>query len=82
MFIMKPFLGFHRATDAAMALGLTRIHIPLQELHAGAADRLKGNDLVVVLPVDGGRREQLLSWQACVRLRRVFGLEQAVVLRK
>ena len=71
-----------RATDAAAALGLTRVHVPLQELHAEAADRLRTHILVAVLPVQGGKREQLLSWQACVRLRRVFGLDQAVALRK
>ena len=71
-----------RARDAATALGLTRVHIPLHDLHAEAADKLRASTLVVVLPVEGGKRGQLLSWQACVRLRRVFGLDQAVVLRK
>ena len=71
-----------RAADAATALGLTRVHVPLHELHAEAADRLRTHSLVVVLPLEGGKREQLLIWQACVRLRRVFGLDQAVVLRK
>jgi hypothetical protein len=36
----------------------------------------------VVLPLEGGDKKQhLLGWQACVRLRSVFGVD-AVLLRK
>ena len=71
-----------RQNEAAAALGLRRLHIPLAQLHAEAAEGLKQQgDLVVVLPVEGNRKQQLLAWQATVRLRSVYDVH-AVLLRK
>jgi hypothetical protein len=77
----------NRDSAGSEIAGATVKHIPLEELRAEAAEGLKEFAHVLVTSlepsegpdsVDADRR----CWQACVRLRRVYGLSQAVILEK
>ena len=53
-------------------------HVPLDCLHREAAEAMRGCEHVVVLP---DRADERRSWQAAVRLRSVYGVEQVKLLQ-
>lgn len=68
-----------RHPDPALSEAML-MRIPLEELHADAASALRPYELIVLVSAAGEGSTETRTWQACVRLRRVHGLEQAVVL--
>lgn len=66
----------------AAAAGVKMVRIPLESLRAEAAEQFRKFKHVLVVASESGTalNANRRCWQACVRLRRVFGLQQAAIL--
>jgi hypothetical protein len=70
-----------RRKPPAALQGAQVLLIPLEELRAEAALSLHKFQLVAVVSAEAVQADaETRVWQACVRLRRVYGLEQAIAL--
>lgn len=75
----------HRgAADLATLSGAHLMQIPLDMLRAERVEQLKKYEHVLVTTSESGTRLEAdrKCWQACVRLRRVYGLQQAAILER
>lgn len=71
-----------RSDAVAAASGVEMMHIPLESLRAEAAEQFRSFKHVLIVCSKSGTalNADRRCWQACVRLRRVFGLQQAAIL--
>ncbi|CAL8465302.1 g4837 [Coccomyxa elongata] len=81
---VSPSPSGRDAADAATLGGAQLLQVPLDMLRAERVEQLKKYEHVLVTTSESGPRLEAdrRCWQACVRLRRVYGLQQAAILER
>ncbi|BDA50188.1 hypothetical protein COCOBI_15-3170 [Coccomyxa sp. Obi] len=81
---VSPSTSGRDPAGAAALRGAQVLQIPLDLLRGERVEQLKRFEHVLVTSSESGPRLEAdrRCWQACVRLRRVYGLQQAAILER